>query len=110
MALVTGEQNYKNDALTMWNANAFDSYVQNFFDWDNKHQGIKVNQLAIISTANKKMTRKTETMNRRKVNWSRFAHRFLWRESLATPSTKRPLRPAATTGLTRTPERRKGSS
>lgn len=48
MALVTNEQSYKTDAVNFWNEGGYDSYVQEFFDWDNKHVGIHVIMARII--------------------------------------------------------------
>ena len=39
MAFVTGETAYRTDAQTYYSQNGYDSYVQEFFDWDNKHMG-----------------------------------------------------------------------
>ena len=42
LALATNEQTYKTDAANFWNQFGYGTYVQSFFDWDNKMTGIAV--------------------------------------------------------------------
>ncbi|KAK4008784.1 endoglucanase F [Daphnia magna] len=42
LALATNEQTYKTDAANFWNQFGYGTFVQTFFDWDNKMAGIAV--------------------------------------------------------------------
>lgn len=42
MAFITDETSYKNDAVARWNEGGYESYTQEFFDWDNKNFGVAI--------------------------------------------------------------------
>jgi hypothetical protein len=49
--LATDEQTYKTDAATLYATNGYANLVQEFFDWDNKHQGINVILARVLGDA-----------------------------------------------------------
>lgn len=51
LALVTDEQAYKTDAANFWTEFGFGSYVQQFFDWDNKPAGIAIILARVLGDA-----------------------------------------------------------
>ncbi len=51
MALVTDEQTYKTAATNLYNAGGYDTYNQEFFDWDNKNAGINILMAKIFGDA-----------------------------------------------------------
>jgi len=51
LALATDEQTYKTDAATLYATNGYANLVQEFFDWDNKHQGINVILARVLGDA-----------------------------------------------------------
>lgn len=51
LALATDEQSYKTDAAALYAANGYANLVQEYFDWDNKHQGINVILARVLGDA-----------------------------------------------------------